>query len=284
MDSPSPGLPSQVKAYVPRSADRFTGRWSHYVARAGFAAKGIVYIVVGVLALQVAIGVGGETTGTRGAIAAIAQQPFGQVLLWAMGIGLFAYMAWRFTQAVLDPEDDEEGAKKAVKRVAYFISGVIHAGLATAAIHFAMGAGDRSGGQGSQQVTAQVLAQPFGQWLVGLAGVAVIIVGCAQFGAAYTASFMDRTRPSMTASQRKWTQRAGRWGHAARGVVFGIAGWFVIQAALQADPSQARGLDGALEELSRQPYGPWLLGVVAAGLALYGLFMIIMARFRRINA
>ena len=268
--------------YLPR-ARRFSGKWVQYVARVGFAAEGIVYIVVGLLALQVATGTGGETTDAHGAISAIAREPFGAVLLWAMGIGLFAFMTWRMIQAVLDPENEGRGMKKATKRIGYFLSGLAHASLAAFAIEIAMGSAQRGTGNGSQQATAQALAQPFGEWLVGLIGLIVIVVGFVQLGTAYTASFMDKMRPGMTVSQRTWAERSGRWGYSARGIVLALIGWFLVQAAWQADPNQARGLDGALAELARQPYGPWLLGGVALGLALFGVFMIIMARFRWIR-
>jgi hypothetical protein len=170
-------------------------------------------------------------------------------------------------------------------RVGGLLSGLIHVALAVFAIQLLTGGG--SGGQGGenqQYWTAQVMAQPFGRWLIAAVGAAIVAVAFGQFVSAQRHKFMEELRTGqMSATQRKWVLRAGEWGFSARGVVFAIIGGFLISAAMKHDPGQTRGLEGALDMLANQPYGMWLLGVVAAGLAAYGTFMLVEARYRRVN-
>lgn len=254
--------------------------WVEMLARFGYAAKGVVYMIVGILAFQAASGSGGQTTGSEGALRAVAGQPFGQVLLWLIGIGLIGYALWRFIQAGLDPDRKGTDASGIASRVGYAVSGVIHGGLAFYAFQLASGNGGGSGG-GTQDMTAKVLANPFGTWLVGLAGVAVIAYGLKSAYRAYTRRYRDKMAfGRLDARARTWVDRAGRLGLSARAVVFALIGVFLIRAALQSDASEARGLEGALDTLAAQPYGPWLLGLVAIGLACYGFYSLVEARYR----
>jgi uncharacterized membrane protein YidH (DUF202 family) len=240
--------------------------WVERLARLGYTAKGIVYAIIGVLAVQAAFGTGGQTTDQKGALGAIAAQPFGQFLLVLVALGLLGYAIWRFVEAVQDPEHKRD--------------------LALSAIRLAMGSTAGSGSSNStQDWTARLMSQPFGQWLVGLVGAFIIGLGFYQFYRAYKAKFRKEMKlQEMTPTEETWATRIGRFGEAARGVVFVITGFFLLQAARQADPNQARGLDGALESLAQQPYGPWLLGIVALGLVAYGIHMGVQARYRRILA
>jgi hypothetical protein len=259
--------------------------WVERLARLGYAAKGIVYAIVGVLAVQAAVGPGGQTTDTKGALGAIAAQPFGKFLLALLTIGLIGYVVWQFVQAIQDPEhkgDDPEGL---AKRLGYGISGLVYAGLALSAIRLLMGSGGGGSSNSTQDWTARLLSQPFGQWLVALIGAFVIGLGFHQFYKAYKAKFRKEMKlHEMSPTEETWATRIGRLGEAARGVVFVIIGFFLIQAARQSDASEVRGLDGALLALSQQPYGPWLLGIVALGLIAYGIHMGVQARYRRIHA
>lgn len=260
--------------------------WIERGARIGYAAKGVVYTIIGVLALQAAFGTGGETTGSQGAIYEIAEAPFGQVLLILIAVGLLGYAAWRLVQAAVDPEHKGDDAKGVAKRVGYVVSGLSYGLLAftAASIVFGWGSGGSGGGGSQQEWTAKLLAQPFGQWLVGLVGLIVIGVGLYQFKKAYTASFMKKYKTgAMSATERTWAERVGRFGLAARGVIFAMIGSFLIQAAVQAQPSETRGLSGALQTLAEQPYGPWLLAIVAAGLVAYGVYCFVSARYRHIH-
>ncbi len=252
-----------------------------WLGRLGYAAKGVVYALVGILAAQAALGRGGATTDTEGALERILQAPFGRVLLGITALGLLGHAIWRFTQAAMDTENKGTDAKGVVTRAAYTVIGLIYAGLALSALRFARGSGGDDGDE-TQGRTAWLLGQPFGRWLVALVGLTVVAVGLFQLYRAYRAEFREHLRLSeMSASQARWVTAIGRLGYAARGIVFGIIGGFLIVAGLQSEPEAARGLGGALDTLARQSQGKWLLGIVAAGLIAYGSFMLVQARYRR---
>jgi hypothetical protein len=255
--------------------------WVEKLARFGLAARGSVYAVIGVLAVQAAFFGHGATTDTRGAIQKIGEQS--RTLLILLAVGFIGYAFWRFTQAILDPEKKGQDIKGIVKRGAMLGSGVIYSGLALAAIRvFNHGtAGLR--GDNSQKMAASLLDKPFGRWLVAIAGLCVIISGVTQFVRAWTRSFEKKLMTNkMDASERKLALHTGQIGLSARGVVFLIAGGFLMQAAVRYDASRVRGLGGALETLAAQPHGQLLLGIVALGLVAYGAYSFLEARFRRI--
>ena len=247
------------------------------LARAGFLAKGIVYIVIGWLAIQIVVGSGGQTTGTQGALQVIRDAPAGEFLLVLVGIGLIAYALWRLAQAIFDPEGESarEGAKGAAKRVGYAVSGLVYGALGSSVLLSFVGGGGSGGGSSTQGMVATLLQSTAGRWLVGIIGVIVIGVGLFQLKRAAEASFMRKLSTNAT-----WIRRAGQIGFAARGVVYGILGALTILAAVQLDPSETGGIDQALTTLAAQPYGPWLLGAVAVGLLLYGIYATTLVRYR----
>ena len=262
-----------------RDAAREAAPWVEKLARFGYAAKGVVYIVIGVLAVQAARGAG-EATDSGGALRTIVAQPFGRALMALVALGLVGYVIWRFVAATLNPEGEETP-----KRAFYAISGIIHAGLALQAVRLA--AGRASGGSESQasQSTAEAMSRPFGVWFVALAGIAVAGYGLQQLRHAYRVKLDDQLAlGSLSAETRAWVVRVGRAGLAARGVVFAIIGAFLVLAALRGNPGEARGIGGALRTLEEQPFGPWLLGLVAVGLIAYGIYELVRARYRRIRA
>lgn len=280
--------PTSIQSHLYQSSDE----WISRIGKAGYLTKGVVYTIVGVLAVKAAVGLGGSTEGTRGAIASIANQPFGQVLLALTAFGLFTYALWRFVEAVLDPGNAGSDARGIAKRIGYFVSGVIYLGLSIWTTWILLGSrsgqgagSSTGGGEGSrQQWTAELLSQPFGRWIVGGVGAAVIITGLFHFYSAYKARFMKHyDSGEMSAAQRKWARRIGRFGLSARSVTFLIIGGFFIQAALQYDPSEARGLGAAFQTLAGQPYGPWLMGIVAAGFVSYGIYCGLRARYSRFS-
>lgn len=268
-----------------KRAVRGAAPWIRRLARMGFAAKGLVYLIIGALALQAALGRGGQTTDSEGALRAILRQPYGWMLLAAVAIGLAGYSIWRFVQAGVDPEGVGGRAKGIATRVGYAISGAIHAGLALEAARMAFGFGTGGGGNsGPQDWTALVLAQPMGRWVVAAVGVGIAAFGLAELVRAYRTDLPKRLDLSRLGhAARVWVVRFGRMGMAARGIVFGVIGGFLVRAALTYDSSQARGLGGALDSLHAQTYGRWLLGLVAVGLIAYGLFEWVQARYRRID-
>jgi hypothetical protein len=253
------------------------------LGRLGFACKGVVYLVIGVLAGQLALGQGGETTDAQGVLVRVLDAPFGKLGLGVVAVGLAGYVLWRLVQAVLDPDGKGTDAKGLWARAGYLVSAVIHSALAVAAIRLLLGTGGSgSGDQSAQSWTARLLEQPYGAVLVMLAGVAMLGSAAFQFYRAYKADFRKELRnDQMGPGEQKFASRTGRLGHAARGVTFGVIGIFLLVAAAQRDPAEARGLAGALETLVQQPYGPYILGLVAAGLVAYGLYMFVEARFRR---
>ena len=252
------------------------------MARFGYAAYGVVYVLVGVLAFRAASGGGGKMTGQEGALQTILLAPLGRFLLGLVALSLLGYAAWRLFQGILDPENEGRDAKGVVKRSDHVVNGLFHAALAVSVGGVALGSG--GGGGGPDDWTATLLQQPLGRLLTVAVGAGIVIIGLFQFYRAYDAKFMEKLKPGeMGSRERTWTRRGGRLGHAARGVVFLLIGAFLVQAALQSDPNEARGLGGALSALAGQPFGPYLLGAVAFGLVCFGLFMFVVARYRRIE-
>lgn len=260
-------------------------KWIERLARFGYAAKGLVYIIVGVLAFQAAFNWGGRVTGSQGAFQTIASQPFGQIMLFVVAVGLLGYVVWRFVQAFKDPEHNDEGAGAIARRISYFISGLIYGSLAIAALRIAFGgSGSSSGGNSEASATATVMAQPFGRWLVGLVGAAVVAYGFYCFYRAYSTQFRRKLKLyEMSAKEEKWSTRIARFGLTAKGVVSVIIGYFFIQAAKAADASEVRTTEGALQTIQQQPFGAWLMGLVALGLIAYGVHLGVQARYRRIS-
>lgn len=257
--------------------------WIEGLGRFGYAAKGVVYLIVGGLAVQAALGQGGQTTDQQGALTRIAEAPFGRSLIVIMAVGLIGYALWQLVRAALDTEHKGTDAKGLFGRAIYAGIAVIYAGLALTAIRMAMGIGS---GQGStektQGWTAWLMSQPFGVWLVGLIGAAVVANGLYQFYRAFKSNLTeDLNLTELDETRRTWVTRIGRAGYAARGVAFVMIGGFLVGAAMHHNPGEAQGLDGALATLAGQPYGPYLLGLVAAGLAAYGIFALVEARYRR---
>ena len=274
---------SSVEQHAERAA-RKASPWIERLARVGYVAYGVVYALVGVLAVQAAFGGGGRTASQEGALRQVLLAPLGRVLLGMIVIGLLAYAMWRLIQGILDPENEGRDAKGIARRVDHVLNGLFHAALAFSAGGLALGSGAAGGGGSPDDWTARLMAQPFGRWLVVIAGAVIVGAGLYQFYKAYKADFRDELNlGAMSGRVKTWTTRSGRLGYAARGVVFGVIGIFLVQAALQTDPDEARSLGGALNTLASQPFGPYLLGAVALGLVAYGIFMFVMARYRRIE-
>ena len=256
------------------------------LARFGYVAKGFVYAAIGVLALLAALTTGGKTTDTSGALQAIANQPFGQILLALIAISLVGYVIWRLVQAFKDPENKGTDAKGIFSRLGYFLSGITYAGVAFNAALLAFGSSSGSGGGSSskQDWTARVMQQPFGRWLVGLAGAIVIGIGFYRIYRAYKTKFRKQLDlRELSAKQEKWLVNISRFGIAAKGVVFVMIGFFVIEAAKNYNPQNVKGLDGALLTLAQQPYGKVLLGLMALGLIAYAVYLCLQARYRDIE-
>ena len=263
--------------------------WVERLARLGYAAKGIVYVIIGFLAARAAFGSGGQVTGGSGALQSLADDTWGQIALVVIAIGLAGYVVWRFVQAAMDPENKGDDKAGIAKRIGYVISGVLYGVLAFEAARLVLsggggGGGGQGGGSGASHWTAQAMELPLGRWLVGLAGIGTALYGLYQLYKAWTKDFTDSLQiGEVDYHKRQWIVRSGRAGLTSRGIVFGIIGFFLVQAALQYQPGQARGLGGALRTLQGQSYGPWVLGLVAIGLIGYGIFQLVKARYRHIE-
>jgi hypothetical protein len=273
-----------------KPASRRGARNLHLIARAGYAARGIIYVIVGALAALAALGQGGGTTDSRGALSSLMSAPFGKFLLVAIALGLLGYSAWRAVQSVLDVDDHGTGLKGLSIRAGLAVSAVTHVGLAFFAASIALGwaaggqsAGKSGGGDGSssQEWTAWLLSQPFGPWLVGAAGLAVAGAGVAHMVKGWRGDFLRRFE--MAPSERDFIAPVSRFGLIARGVAFVLIGAFLVTAAIQHDPSEARGLSGALQALQQQPSGWVLLAILAFGLVAFGAYSLIESVYRRVD-
>ena len=265
-----------------KQAARPAGPWVERLARVGYIAKGVIYAVIGFLALREAVGAGGRSTDPSGAIHSIGTQPFGGVMLALLAVGLACYALWKVVQGVKDPDGKGSDAHGIVRRAAYVGSGALYGLLAYTSAQSIFGAEDTS--EDAATASAMALQPPVGPILVGLVGVVVVAVGLYQLYAAYEAKFRDDLRlTQMGEAEERWVIYAGRIGTAARAVAIGVAGAFLLLAAYQSDPSEARGLGAALETVQHQPLGPYMLGTIATGHLLYGAFMFAIARYRRID-
>jgi hypothetical protein len=273
-------------ARAKQKANTGTG-WYAVLARTGLVAKGLSFGLVGALAIKLAVGNGGAATSRQGALAQLAQHPFGKVALIALACGFAAYALWRFVQAFAEHADREDGeAKTWAERAGYIGRGSIYVGLTFSAVKILTGSGGgQSQNSSAHKSTAIVLSWTGGRWIVGAAGLTVIGVGVWNLYRGLSLTFEDRWRlGGLSPGLRRWGARAGVVGHVARFVVFGLIGVFLTKAAIDFKPRDAIGLDGALQKLAHASYGPWLLGLTAAGLIAYGLYCLVDARLRDVSA
>lgn len=259
-----------------------TATWIERLARIGYAAKGLVYIVIGLLAVRAAVGAGGETTGSEGALRHVLGQPFGKLLLALVALGLAGYVVWRLVQAVKNPEGHGHDMAGWFHRGFALASAVVYTGILFGAIRLL--AGNGGGGDQTEDRTAQLMVQPGGRWLVALVGLVVLAIAGWQPWRAWSGAWRKRLRlEGLSAMQARSVERTARLGLVSRGVVFAVIGAFFVVAAWRADPQEAKGLGEALSTLERQSFGPWLLGLVALGLAAYGVYQLVEARYRSIH-
>jgi hypothetical protein len=243
-----------------------------WLARAGLAARGVIYLVIGVLAIKLAVGDGGKTTDQQGALKTIAQQPFGQVLLVLVAVGVAGYALWRFSVAASSSED-------AKQRLDGLIGGLGYGALCFTAIKLLAGAGT-GGGHQEDKATGGVLAWPGGTWIIGIAGLVFIGVALDQGYKGVRRKFCEEARThEMSRGTRRAYEGVGMFGHLARMVIFGLIGVFLIKAAIEYDPHNAVALDGALAKVAHAPAGPFLLGAVAVGLIGFAIYSFMDARY-----
>jgi hypothetical protein len=256
-----------------------TGSTKAALGRVGLVAEGVVYALVGFLALQVAAGNTGARADQVGAVEYVAQQPSGRFLLVVLTAALFALAAWRLLEVVTG--DPVEGSD-APDRVKYAVKGVLYLGVAMSALSITLtnwgkDSGGGGGGRTGAETTATVFDWPAGRWLVGLGGVLLIVY------ALYSVKehVVERRFTEWLTEAPGWLVKLGRAGYAARAAVYAVVAVFLLQAAVTYDASEAKGISGALRELSGESWGWVLLWAVAAGLVAFGAFLAAQARYRR---
>jgi uncharacterized protein DUF1206 len=266
---------------VQRAAE---SRWVERLARFGLVAQGVSFGLVGVLAIELALGEGGKATSREGALHTIAGHGLGRVVVFVLAIGFGSYALWRLAQAVLGHEVEERnGGSKWSKRISSLGKAAIYGALCAAAVSVLVG--DQGGGGSSKEKGAArgILGWPGGRWIVGAIALGIAAAALWNFYRAVSGKYKDSLKTGeMSPTVLRWTTRIAFVGLLSRAVVFGIVAWFFFKAAAEYDADKARGLDGALRKLAAAPYGSWLLGVVAAGLLAFGLFCLIQARYREV--
>jgi type IV secretory pathway VirB2 component (pilin) len=277
---------------VIHKADRVTHEtvanpWAIALMRLGYAAKGLVYVILGGLAVKYAVGAGGAVTDPKGALHAVDIGLFGHILLGIVAAGLLGYMLWNLARALLDLDHRGKDAKGIMLRIGFGVVALAYATLAFAAFQLAtsMGNGGKSSDATTQDWTGRFLNTPLGVPLVILGGVILIVVAGALAVEAYRARFRRYIKSTnLPEVAEQGLVLAGRFGYAAMSVVLAIIGIFLIVAATQHNPGEAKGLGGALQQLTQAPMGPVLLGVVAIGLIAYGAFSLACTYYRRLGS
>jgi hypothetical protein len=248
--------------------------------RLGYLVRGALYAVMGLLALLIVFSVGGgKTTDLTGSLVVLVSNPWGKFVLIVAAVGLTAYSLWGFTRAIYDPLHRGSDASGYMARLGFVTSALSYAAIVIFALQLLAGSGATTN-DGTQKTIAAVLTHPAGGALTVLIGLIVIGVGLGQFLEAYRATFArDLKGAEMSATARDVAVKLGRFGMFARGVIFVVIGWFVIQAGIHHDPAQTQGFSGAFVFLLDQPFGRVLLGIVALGFVALGLHSFACARW-----
>lgn len=251
--------------------------WFDHLIRIGLVAFGIVHLMLAWLALQLAFGDTSEDASSQGAVRELASQPGGELLVWLIAVGMFLLVAWRLLEAAMGHRD-EKGAKRVGKRLVSLGKAVVYAAIGLAALQIAIGAGS-SGGGGTDSMTSKLMDLPAGPWIVGIVGLVIIGIGLALVIRAWTESFTEHLsaegQSGETGTAYIWF---GKLGYCAKGIAIGIVGVLFTYAAVSHDPQKSGGLDEALQTVLEQPFGPYLLGVIAIGIGCFGLFCFANAR------
>jgi hypothetical protein len=255
------------------------------LTRLGYGIKGLIYITIGLLAIQGALGRGSTTTADQlGAIRTFSKLPFAQVLLWIVLIGLVSYALWGVIRAILDPFHKGADMEGLLSRGGYLVSAATYASFVIPTYQLIQ-SGRSGSGSNQTQLVAQIMSMPMGRYIVGAIGLMAIGAGLYQAYTGIASKFEKQFKTyALNAEQYRLAIQIGRFGTIARGIVFAIVGFFFCLAAYTASPGRAQGIAGALSYLDKQPYGLWLLGIVAAGLIAFGIYSLMTAawfRFKR---
>jgi hypothetical protein len=257
--------------------------WVEPLARLGLAARGVVYAVVGVLAVRIALEHSDEAD-RKGALEAVGRQPFGRFLLVIMAVGFAGYALWRLVQAALDTEDEGAGAKGVVKRTGHLARALIYGGFCVSTVRFLTGSGEAAGGAQQQQSwTARLLNEPFGQFLVIVIGLGVIATGLYSGYQGISGKYRKRLKNhEIGSTTNKGVDQVAVAGLLGRMAAMMLVGIFLIKSAIDFDPSKSAGLDGALRRLGQSAWGDVVIVLVGVGLFAYGVYSCVEARYRRV--
>lgn len=268
---------NDVEHSARRAADSDAMSWG---ARLGLSARAAIYLLMGGLAVAVALGRSSSDTDQRGALTEVAQHPGGKVALALLALGFAGYALWRYSEAALGVAVDGDGAGPRLKSL---VRALVYTSLAVTAVAVLTASGsDRSQGQQQEGMTASLMRQTGGRYLVGIIGLAILAAGAVMVYEGATQAFEKYLATSqMDARTRSAVRRLGTVGTIARGLVIALSGALVVQAAVTFSPDKARGLDGALRTLAAQPYGKALLVLAGLGLAVFGVYGFAEARWRR---
>ncbi|MFC7387614.1 DUF1206 domain-containing protein [Sphaerisporangium rhizosphaerae] len=246
------------------------------LARFGMACRGVLYALIGILALQIAFGGGGKEADKTGAVRTVAEQPFGTVLLWLMALGFLALAVWQLSEAVVNSGLDVRHRVEAVGRAVVY--GLV---VGTVLSFLLRGTTGQSSDEKSKDLTATVMDWPGGQWIVGAVGLGVIGLGLYWIYEGVTNKFCKHlSTAEMSPATRGVVEKLGMIGYCARGVIAAAAGVFFVHAAITYNPDEAKGIDSTLRSFADTPLGPWLLAVVAAGLVVFAAYCFCEARWR----
>lgn len=252
------------------------------LARAGMLTKGIIYCLAGILTTIAVMAETGQKTSTKGVLDFVNSQPFGKVLLFIMGVGLLGYVVWQLYRAIEDPENEGDDKEGMAKRIGYAGSAVAYGALSFLAFKMSFDGGSLGGSQ-KKKIIASLLEDTWGQYVIGIIGLGLLSAGIYNIYNAYKEKFKEKVNlSSLSTGHKKAFERLGKVGLTARGIVYGIIAYFLVRAAIEANPQQAGGTGKAFEFLQNVG-GQILLGAIAIRFICYGVFEIYKSRYRVLN-
>ncbi len=247
-----------------------------WLASAGLVAFGVVHLLIGWLAVQLALGDREGAASSTGALKQLAEQPFGKVMVWLVALGMLLLVIWQGIEAAVGHRDADSDTKRLYKRAVSAGKAVVYAVIAVSAVRVATGS---SSGGGTDSTTAKLMDLPGGQLIVGAIGLGILAVGVTMLWQAWKEKYLKRLdaegRSGRTGTAYRWL---GRVGHVAKGVALGVVGGLFLYAAISHEPDKSGGLDQALTTVLDQPFGPVLLTLIGLGFAAYGVFCFAWAR------
>jgi hypothetical protein len=259
-------------------------KWYRRVARFGLISKGVVYCISGIMALLVALHLAAHSpkdAGKKQMFSFISDQPMGKLFLVILIIGLTCYTCWRWLLAFKDTGHKGKNKEGLAKRFTYFANGMVYASVTFYAIKILIG--NSGGGDSRQEFVSKLLSQPYGQWLVAIVAAVMTGIGFFQVYRAASGKYKKYVRSELHKDAAPWIATAGIAGYTARGIVWLVIGWLFIKAALHHNSKEVGGTDKVFSWLHSSSYGSWLLGIVAAGLVCYGIFMFLRAKYQRMK-